>query len=243
MEQQEDDAWGERAAWIREQLGNPEADEDDPSWDRLSREYEAVQQGFARDFFDDDWEVPGKTRIQIFWEHVSAAGELLTLDATPSTKRSLLVMLHAHIVAAVEAYLSTTFIECALASDELLRKLVETDPEFAKRKFTIQEIFSKQDTLKEDVRIYLKNLIFHDIAKTKNMYSSVLNTDFGEVKWLFEAVVLRHDCVHRAGYNKEGEVVSVSEGSILTLLQQCSVLVTQVEESIAKLPAAQSKFF
>lgn len=243
IEQQEEDAWESRASWIREQLDNPEADESTQGWQRLSREYDAIEQGLARDFFNDDWEVEGKSRIDILTENLSSATELLTLAASPSAKRSLLVMLHAHTVASVEAYLSATFIESALASDELIRRLVETDPEFARRKFTIQEIFTKRDSLKDDVRHYLKDLIFHDIAKIKNMYLSVLDTDFGDVKWLFEAVAIRHDCVHRAGYDKEGNEIGVSVESITKLLERSGALADAVEKAIAKLPTSTNDFF
>ncbi len=44
-------------------------------------------------------------------------------------------MLQGHIIASVEAYLSSTFIETTLSSDRFLRKLVKSDPELAKAKF------------------------------------------------------------------------------------------------------------
>jgi hypothetical protein len=241
MEQLEEEASEERAAWIREQLGDPEADEDSPGWQRLSNDYDMFG-GHGRSY-DDDWEVSGKSSLEIFKENIAASSELLTLRPSHRAKRSLLVMLHAHVVTAVEAYLSSTFIESALASDDLMRRLVETDPEFARRKFSLQEIFTKRDSLEDDVKRYLKDLIFHDIAKIKNMYLSVLGTDFGEVAWLFEAVALRHDCVHRAGYDKDGNEAPVSEESIETLIGSCSELVALVQTSIEKLPAPRKEFF
>jgi hypothetical protein len=151
-------------------------------------------------------------------------------------------MLHAHIVTTVEAYLSSTFIEKALSTELFMRKLVETDPEFAKRKFTIKEIFTKRDSLKDDLRQYLKDLIFHDVAKVKEMYKSVLEIDFGEIGWLFQAVVLRHDCVHRAGYDKDGNEVPLTKTSIKELIEQCAALVHEVESSVMSLPV-DSDFF
>jgi len=237
MEQQEQDYLDEKAEWIREQLDDPDADESSDGWDQLSEEYDLFHSGSSRDAYEDDWVVVGKTRIEIFDENIAASREVLAISATISSTKNLLVMLHTHVVTAVEAYLSSTFIEIALSSESFMQKLVETDPEFAKRKFTIQEIFTKRESLKDDLRQYLKDLIFHDIAKVKEMYMSVLDIDFGEVSWLFKAVVLRHDCVHRAGYDKDGNEVPLTTISITELIERCATLVHEIESSVMSLPA------
>jgi hypothetical protein len=237
MEQQEEEYLEERAAWIRERLGDPEADESTDGWSRLEDEYELFHSGSGRDYdYEDDWEVEGKSTLDIFKENIEASREILSLPISNGSKKNLLVMLHAHIVTAVEAYLSATFIEKALETEELMRKLVETDPEFAKRKFTIQEIFTRKECLKDDVRQYLKDLIFHDIAKVKEMYKAVFDIDFGDVGWLFKAVALRHDCVHRAGYDKNGNEAPLTTESVSSLADQSSTLIATVEEAIAHLP-------
>lgn len=242
MEQQEQDHLDEKAEWIREQLGDPDADEFSEGWDRFSEEYDLFCSGSSRDAYEDDWFVVGKSRIEIFDENIEASTEVLSLSSTISSTKNLLVMLHAHVVTAVEAYLSSTFIEKALSTELFMQRLVETDPEFAKRKFTIQEIFTKRESLNDDLRQYLKDLIFHDIAKVKEMYKSVLDIDFGEVGWLYKAVVLRHDCVHRAGYDKDGNQVLLTFTSIKELISQCTTLVHEIESFITALPA-DGEFF
>ena len=242
MERMEDEAFEERAAWIREQLGDEEADEDTEGWDRLSEEYDLLHPGM-HSIYDDDWEVQGKSHFEIFSENVEASLQILKSPVPVVAKKNLLVMLHAHVVTAIEAYLSATFIEAALRTEDFMRRLVETDPEFARRKFTIQEIFTKRDTLKDDLRQYLKSLIFHDIAKVEKMYKSVLDIDFGEVDWLFKAVALRHDCVHRAGYDKDGSEVPLSEESISELAGRCTDLGNRVEKLIVQAPRGQDPFW
>ena len=242
MEQLELEEEERKLSWIREQLDDPDADEHHPGWQDLAAEYEWTQND-GRFQYEEGWEVTGKSRLEIFQENIDASTEILKLNPSPSAKRNLLVMLHGHTVASVEAYLSATFIEVTLTSDDLMRRLVETDPEFAKQKFTIQEIFTKRDSLKDDLRKYLKALIFHDIAKIEKMYKSVLDTDFGDVLWLYKAVGLRHDCVHRAGYDKEGNAAPVSEESVGKVIKQCHELVHSVEKSVLQLPAAQTNFF
>ena len=237
IEQQEDESWEEKCEWIREQLENDEADEYTEGWDELSEEFNSIhnQNCSFEDWHEDEWSVVGKTRFEIFDETINASKSILDITLPQSSYKNLWVMLYGHIVAAIESYLSSTFIEVTLSAEDHMRKIVESDPEFANRKFTIKEIFVKREDLKDDLRRYLKELIFHDIAKVKPMYLSVLDIDFGDVKWLFRAVMLRHHCVHRAGYDKEGTEVSITKETVTELMNKAVIMVGNVESAITNM--------
>ncbi len=230
----------EKAEWIREQLGDPDADEDTEGWDEWAEQYdmELAEANFlyVMGYSQDDWHVSGKSRFQIFNETIESSREILSLPVSQKSRKNLLVMVYGYIIAAVEAYLASTFIDTVMSSENFLRKLIESDPEFAKRKFTMKEIFSKQERLKEDVTQYLKDLVFHNITKVKPMFKNVLNIDFGDVKWLFEAVELRHHCVHRAGYNKDGNEVDLDTQKVQLLMNRSSKFVAAIEEAKNALP-------
>lgn len=243
MERIEDEAWAERAEWIRERLDDPEADEDTEGWNELSEEFDHEHQFYDHDQYEDDWAVEGKSRVEIFDENIEATLEILNQAVNPRYEKNLIVMLFGHVVATLEAYLSSTFIHYALSSENHMRRLVENDPEFAKRKFTVQEIFTKRDELKNDLREYLKGLIFHDIAKIKPLYSSVLEVDFGEVKWLFQAVLIRHHCVHRAGYDKDGDEVDLKKEDVIKLKNKSIDLVREIESILMNLPVDRDFFW
>lgn len=232
MEQQDED----RQAWIREQLGDEEIDENSAEWEQLSEAYDEMLARTDTEEYYDDWSVQGKSRLDLFNANIQATIEVLELSYTFAYQKNVLVMLHTHVITALEAYLSSTFIEFSLSNDDFMQKLVETDPEIAKQKFTLKELFTKRESLKDDLQKYLKDLIFHDIAKVKEMYLSVLDIDFGEVDWLFKAVNLRHDCVHRAGYDKEGNEVELTGVSITELINHSLALVQHIESVIISLP-------
>jgi hypothetical protein len=145
---------------------------------------------------------------------------------------SLKVMMYGHVVSAIEGYLSSVFINVVSNSNSLTRKLVETDPEFSKRTFSMKDIFTEHSSLKITVASYLKGLIFHDLKKIKPMYNSVLGHDFGNISWFFKAVQLRHDCVHRAGFDKEGNKIEVTTECILQLIKNIRSLVTEIEKTL-----------
>ena len=46
---------------------------------------------------------------------------------------------------------------------------------------------------------------------------------------------MRHHCVHRAGYDKDGKEVEVSKGTILELLDKIDTIAGQVESTVDSL--------
>lgn len=120
-----------------------------------------------------EWEIKSTTQFQIFNSHIEGAANLLAINVDEQTKFNLLVMLQVHVIAAIESFLSSTFIHVVTHSDELTRKLIETDPEFGKRKFSLNEIYQKKDEINLTVASYLKQLTFHDIKKIKPLYKNV----------------------------------------------------------------------
>ncbi len=243
MEQQEAAAHEEKLEWIKEYLENDEVEEYSSEWHEAEEAYEEHQSGMHLYWenlmhekeYEDYWTVEGKTTFQIFNEIIESSQEIINIEISNKSKKNLFVMLYGHVVAAVEAYLSSTFIEKVLSSknSNYIRKLVENDPEFGKRKFTMKEIFTKQEELKNEVKLYLRDLIFHKIDKVKPMYKDVLDIDFGDdIRWLFDAVILRHDCVHRAGYDKDGNEVELDKEKVELLINKCKQLVENIEAEL-----------
>ncbi|TLU87847.1 MAG: hypothetical protein FDX21_03250 [Chlorobium sp.] len=182
-----------------------------------------------------EWEVENSEQLKTLNKHLSKVPQLLQVDVDENIQFSLLVMMHVHIVSVLEQFLSATFIHNVTNSDVLTRKLIETDPEFGCRKFTMNEIYAQYSNIKSTVAAYLKDIIFHDMRKVKPMYADVLGYDFGDIAWLFKAVCLRHDCAHRAGYDKEGNQVSVSVASVNELVAQCRHLSESIDAHVQKI--------
>lgn len=191
---------------------------------------------YGNNFYETDvdwfWENEEKDHYELLMEQLKSVNTLLSIHIPYDAEFSFLVMLHAHVVSAVEGYLAGIFIHKVCNSKLLTRKLIETNPELSKRKFTLGEFYQTKDKLEGMVASYLKDLIFHDLSKIKPMYKSVLNHDFSELSWLFKAIQLRHHCVHRAGYDKENNKVDVSVSSIKKLLDSVINLANEVEQSI-----------
>lgn len=190
----------------------------------------------SNEFYDEEellWEINSTEQLKIYKNHIKSIKEiLLNHDLSKEIEFSLLVMLHSHIIASIELFLSSTFIHTVTNSEEFIKKLIETDPELGKKTLTLKEIYEEQKKLKITVASYLKELIFHKLDKVKPMYKSVLDIDFGDIKWLFKAVKKRHDCTHRAGYDIDGDKISISPESINKLIEECEELTKKISQDI-----------
>ena len=229
--------------WIEENYGDDAGEEGSATWEEAVEAYRAYcerqwrqEEEWAREAQQElEWYIHTQSQIYVFNTEMQSVENLLNVELHEETQFSLFVMLHGHVVASVEAYLASTFIHKVTNSEMLIRKLVESDPVFSKRKFTLNEIFNKKEELKLIVAAHLKDLIFHKLEKVKPMYKAVLDCDFGDITWLHEAVNIRHHCVHRAGRTKEGNQINLTVDSIRELAKMATILVHDIEQKVSEI--------
>lgn len=182
--------------WIEENYGDDAGEEGSEEWEEAVQAYEDHCEGLRRREEEEykleelEWYIYTQSQVGKFDTQIQNVSELLGMQASDEAQFSLLVMLHGHIVAAVESYLASTFIYRVTNSEHLIRKLIETDPVFSKMKFTLKEIYEKHESLQITVATYLRDLIFHDLAKVKPMFKEVLDCDFGDITWLLRLLKL-----------------------------------------------------
>jgi hypothetical protein len=211
--------------------GNIQVNYDSPYYDEEDR--------------DDDmyWKEEPSEQLRILNRHLDSARDLLKIDVGQHNAFSLNVMIYGHVVAATEGFLSSVFIKTTIGSEDLIKRLLETDPKFSEMKFSMSQLFVERESIKDTVAGYLQQLIFHDLKKIKPMYRSVLGHDLGDIGWLFLAVAKRHDCVHRAGYDKDGNQLTFSEGEVETLIQNVLILCQAIMVTVNKLEEEPSTPF
>jgi len=122
-------------------------------------------------------------------------------------------MLFSQQVTALEAYLGDTLMKAVEDDPDARQRLIERDTGLAKEKFTLAEISSDPDLVDRKVRERLRSVLYHDLGKVNALYKLTLG--FGilnltsDRERLFKAVALRHDCVHRSGFDREGNEPTV----------------------------------
>jgi len=200
-----------------------------PAWELNNGDNEEMRSELA-------WEVENKEQAEIFYEQVRIVTEWSSHadDLDTGKKFSLLVMLYSYTMASIEQYLSSFFIHKVTNDDGLMRKLIETDTELGRRKFELRTIYAQHENIKVTVADYLKSLIFHKLEKIEPLYKNVLEYDFGDISWLFKAIRKRHDCVHRCGYDKDGNKIEITPHNIEELTNNSMKLVDDIEAHFVK---------
>jgi hypothetical protein len=186
------------------------------------------------DPYEDEliWDIISPEQFENFLKSIRGVQALNGNLPTQGENFYLFVMLHAHIVASVEAFLSSTFIHSVTNSNDLIRKVIETEPRFKNQKIPLSDIYLKHEDIKNIVADYLKGIIFHRKKDAIRLYKSVLGIEFGDIKWLSNAIALRHDCTHRGGLDKQGNKINVSESSIDELIAESTAFCKRIHSEV-----------
>lgn len=132
------------------------------------------------------------------------------LEAHGETDGGALInrMVFAQHVVALEAYLGDTLLKSVLGDPKVLGRLLENDTDLSKDKFTLREIQDNPDLIRDRVTAYLRDVRYHNLAKVNVLYRNALGVDLladrEKAAPLMEAMRLRHDCIHRNGFDKQG---------------------------------------
>lgn len=162
-------------------------------------------------------------------------------------------MLFTQQIVALEAYLCDTLV-AEVGRDQLAedRLIAEADG-LSDAKYTLEAIRATPDFAKTKVREYLRDILYHNLAKVDTLYRIALGfrilplaTDRDS---LMRAIHLRHDCVHRNGCDKQGNKLDdFTQAYVLATALLVRQLVEAIEAAVIararprnEIPAVQSK--
>lgn len=155
---------------------------------------------------------------------------LAETDLSENLNNFLNMMLYVNVITALETFLSDAFISTVLNNDQLIRKFVKSNTDFSERKIALNDIFETIDNINIEVRKYLLDLIWHNLAKVKNLYKYTLEIDFpGNMEKLYRAVAIRHDIVHRSGKTKAGKTIEITKENLIELLDEVKSFADQID--------------
>lgn len=170
---------------------------------------------------------------ETFLNSVDKIKALMKLNIDEDLRRNYYMLLYVNLITILETYLSDAFINTVLNNERLTQKFVETNLNFAKQKFSLNEIFLKMEHLETEVKTYLIDMIWHNLEKAKHMYKETLDVDFPQdIKDIFKAIVTRHDIVHRNGRTKEGVEIQVIKEDIIELIDKTSSFVDYIDKQL-----------
>ena len=187
----------------------------------------AVEEDYSD--YEDDYDEEYKSSF--FDEHVRETIDVLDkIDSLDNDARKLLYRtLYANVISSLEAYLSDRLIQKVMSSKDVKRKFVEQFSDYGEQKISISDIFKQIDNLDSRIKKDLRDIIYHNLPRVRNMYKKVLNIDFGDVAELMRCIDIRHDIVHRNGKDKDGNLRDISKDDVITLAQKVSSFIQNIE--------------
>ena len=159
-----------------------------------------------------DYDVPASP-FTVFMDSYHHTGDLMADVGKDDGRYLLNRLIFSHQVTALEAYLGDTLLNVVASDPDAMQRLIDADDELSKQKFTLAEIRKEPGLVERKVREHLRAILYHNLAKVDALYNIALGirilslTD--KKAYLFQAVMLRHDCVHRNGFDKDGQELSI----------------------------------
>lgn len=139
--------------------------------------------------------------------------------ALTSHRQLLHQMIHGAVISALEAYLYDTTLYWVEADSNCLRKFVTTNKDLQVRSLTLAELFERSENIKDEVKKYLGEFIWHRLDKIKPMLMTALEIQFPQIDEVMKQVRVRHNIVHRAGRNEDGSPVDLSRDEITKIIR------------------------
>lgn len=163
-------------------------------------------------------------------ENVKRLNEL-EIDSKPLLsilKKQLFITL----IGALETFLSETFINLTSVNDEYFRNFIEKYPSFKERKFQLNEIFQEYEKLNVTAKREMLEVIYHNLPKVKNMYTSTFKIVFPDIIELLKDINTRHDLVHRNGKTKDGKEIVIQKENVSDLINKILDFVESIRNSL-----------
>src|SRR5882762_845899 len=170
--------------------------------DDISSEWSGNSNSFDPDLDDYLFQSSAESfrHEEAFRQSVLNIERLLEAKVEAADFQCILRLLYVNVITALETYLNDKFISSVKADETVLRKFVETTPEFEKQNLPLSKVFSARESIEERVREHLLKVVWHRLDQVQPMFRDTLGIEFpSDVKQLHRAIIIRHDCVHRNG--------------------------------------------
>ena len=148
-------------------------------------------------------------------------------------------LLFANVIAALETFLSDTFINRVMGNDILFQRYLDTEKVFQERKYPLKDALRMVTEIKAVATKELIEMVWHNIGKVKTLYADVLQIDLGDIALLAKAINIRHDIVHRNGRQKDGTDRVISTAEITDLIGLVRGLAIRIDLALNPTPVIE----
>jgi hypothetical protein len=97
----------------------------------------------------------------------------------------------------------------------------------------VADLFKRHEGIKDHVRGYLQNLVWHRWDKVAQVFKHALSVQLPSTRPFEAALFKRHDIVHRSGHDKTGAPIAVTADEIANLCRGVEEFAVELDSRIA----------
>jgi len=203
--------------------------------EQLGDEWAPVQVDIPDDY-DEDYGVIVETSgqpVARLRDRLAQSRQVLALQGNIGAQLLARSLVFASVITSLESFLWETVSYWVDHDETIVINIVTNIPAFRDQPLKLGEIFEKRKSLKNDIKAYLQNLVWHQWNKVAPLFKLGLQVDIPGFKQFEAALIKRHDIVHRSGVSKAGERVAVDVAEIEALCEQIIRFANEVNEKLA----------
>jgi hypothetical protein len=141
-------------------------------------------------------------------------------------------LLYGSLITTLETYLADRFRGLVQGKPDMIQKFIETDPKLRDIKISLSGVAAMAKNLEKKVLDHLNAIIWHRLPEVAKMYNDTLGVVWPDVSFITQAIVQRHDIVHRDGKSVEGIMGRWDESSITALIREIRKLAKDIEDAL-----------
>jgi len=206
-------------------------------YDEVGDQWAPINYGPPDDYeYDERFDFQLLTRSEALdrlKERLKHAQLVLTLEGDEIAKHLAVNLVFGAAIAALEAFLWETVEYCVEHEEDAIRNIVTNIQTFRDQPLKLGEIFDKYDKLKEIVKGYLQNLVWHRWEKVAPLFKFGLRIQPPSFNPFEEALIKRHDIVHRSGHDISGNPITVTPEEIQELCKKIEEFATEIYTKLA----------
>lgn len=187
----------------------------------------------------DEWlePPPPEDPFAIFMGSYHGSSDLLAHSGSADGGQLVNRLVFSHQVTALEAYLGDTIKNEVFRDPQAKQRLIEQDDDLKVRRFSLEEMAEEPQLIDRIVREHLQAIMYHNLKKVDVIYRIALEFRILDLvvdrNSLFAAVLLRHDCVHRNGSDKDGQELKVfTKAFVQQTADSIKALVWSIEQAV-----------
>jgi hypothetical protein len=202
--------------------------------EEVGDEWARIHTAFEDDY-DDRFDIDAlseETPLDRLNTRMAKAMGVLALQGGEEEKTLLRQLVFGTAITALESFLWETMAFWVERDDQVRRELFTRLPALKDQPLKLGTIFERHEGLKEELKGYLQNLVWHRWDRVAPLFAIGLAIKAPNFQQFDAALIKRHDIVHRSGHDKAGTAISVSDEEIKELSSQILAFASQIHTEL-----------